>query len=165
MARPFTFHMQVREDIAAQNGAENLRAYFARPDVVDAFDKSEIIHFARTVLIPNARIEPGTTGTFAVQILIVYDGEVDELIDFFWKTPSLRSLFEEIATFAKIPCTAIADPVQFRKYIKQNNINRTRRELHKGYDLTVKQIREKFLNAAALRMAGAGPDEITEAQQ
>ena len=153
MARPFTFHMQIKEDISAQNVAESLRNYLSGLAVIDALDSSGVIHFARLVLIPNSRVVAGTAGTFAIQVIIVYDGEPAGLLDFFWDALPMRSLFQAIAGIGKVPAPDVEDPGLFRKYISDNNINRKPRELHKGYNLTVKQIREKFSEAAKIEGA------------
>lgn len=145
MARSFTFHMQVRDDIPAQNGAESFRAFFSRPDAIEALDASGIVHFARTVLIPNSRITPGTVGTFAVQVVIVYDGKPKDFIDWLAGTNPLRELFVGISAIAKRPCP---DTIAIEDYLLQNNLSRTARELHKGHKLTVEGIRAMFTEAA-----------------
>lgn len=145
MARSFTFHMQIREDIPSQNGAENFRAFFSRPDAIEALDQSGIVHFARTVLIPNSRVTPGTVGTFAVQVVMVYDGKLKDFIDWLAGTNPLRELFVGISAIAQRPC---ADTMEIEDYLRENNLSRTARELHKGHQWTVEGIRAMFVEAA-----------------
>ena len=145
MARSFTFHMQIREDIPSQNGAEAFRSFFSRPDAIEALDQSGIVHFARTGLIPNSRVTPGTVGTFAVQVVMVYDGKLKDFIDWLAGTNPLRELFVGISAIAKQPC---ADTMAIEDYLRENNLSRSARELHKGHQLTVEAIRNMFTEAA-----------------
>ena len=149
MAKPFTFHMQIREDLDAQNEVESLRSFFERPDVVRALDEKGIVHFARVVLIPNDRITPKTKGTFAIQVMLTYDGNVHDLVDWFLETQPFRTMFRKISSIGKVPCRRCSDPKALRKYILQNNLNSTRRELHMGYRLSVKAIRGLFSSKSA----------------
>jgi hypothetical protein len=144
MARPFTFHLQLKEDIQSQNAAEDFRNFFGKSEVIKALDKSEIIHFARTVLIPNDRITAGTKGTFALQVVLVYDGTLKELITWICATRAIREIFVGLSEIGKVTCTNAEDREALADYIFQNNINRTARELHAGHRLTVKKIRSLF---------------------
>lgn len=141
MSRSFTFLMQIREDVQSQNRAEEFRAFFSRPDAIEALDQSRMIHFARTVLIPNRRITPGTVGTFAVQVVLVYDGKYDALIDWLAGTNPIRELFVGISEMAKRPCT---DMIQIEDWLRANNLSRTSREMHRGHHHSLEEIRAEF---------------------
>lgn len=141
MSRSFTFHMQIREDIQSQNRAEDFRAFLSRPDAIEALDHSRMIHFARTVLIPNRRVTPGTLGTFAVQVVVVYDGKYNAFIDWLAGTNPIRELFVGISEIAKRPCT---DMLRIEDWLRANNLSRTSREMHKGHRHSLAEIQAAF---------------------
>lgn len=144
MGKPFTFHMQIREELYAQNEVEKLRRILAEPDAFHTLNSSGIIHFARTVLIPNDRITPATKGTFAIQVIIVYDGKLKDLVAWLAETEPIRLIFQQISAIAKAPCPNPDCTKTLQTYLLQNNLTRTKRELHMGYNLTVQEIRNRF---------------------
>jgi len=144
MAYPVTFHVQIKEDVASQNVAATLRHCVSRREVIQSLDQSGIVHYARLLMIPYNRIATVTEGVFAIQVLIVYDGELDALLRFMWETPALKSLFISISDIAKIPALAPLDFDGFSRYITENNLNPTAKELRNAHSLTVQQIRDGF---------------------
>jgi hypothetical protein len=144
VAYPITFHVQIRDDVNAQETAHDLRSYFSRTDVVTALNDSGVVQFARLLLIPISRENAGIDGTFAIQVIIAYDGELDGVLRSFWDAPPLRSLFEVISSVALVPADSMADFTGFRTYIQNNNLNKKWRELRNAYRLTIGEIRQAF---------------------
>lgn len=166
---PLTFHVQVRQDPATQQQAQDLQRFFAQPTVVAALDQASprLVHFARILHIPNYQpFDP--QGISAVQVVLVYDGEsMAPLLDFMWNTPSLRSLFQQLHTMQRpLPKPGLfercwnwlrslfgkkdgrkASPTTFSgfcAYIQYNNLTPLRSELHRGYNLSVDQVVHGF---------------------
>ena len=102
MAYPVTFHVQIKEDVASQNVAATLRHYVSRREVIQSLDQSGIVHYARLLMIPYNRIASGLEGVFAIQVIIVYDGELDTLLRLLLETPALKELFVSISTIARV---------------------------------------------------------------
>lgn len=144
VSHPFTFHIQVLNTFVAQIEVEEFRNFFSDQQVRAALDTFGKIHFARTVLIPMNRTTATAEGTFAFQVMMVYDGEWEELARFFWDCQPLRNLFQRASGIAINPGDNVAAFNGFEEFIRLNNITRTSRELHKGYTLSVKEIRQAF---------------------
>jgi hypothetical protein len=144
MTYPFTFHLQVKPGIYSQNEVSKYRNFFSDETVNNSLQNYGKVHFGRTVLIPNERVVPGSHGTFAFQVIMVYDDELEDLIRLFWDTPAFRNMFTKISIVAKKSYDTPQTFEQFRAFILENNINHSARELHKGYKLSVKSIWKAF---------------------
>lgn len=144
MAYPITLHLQVKDDVTSQAQAESLRYFLANSQVRQALDDSGIVQFMRVLLVPLSRVTQGIEGVFAVQVIIVYDGELDTLLDYFWNSAPIQPLFRTISDVAKRPAADPWNMQNFKQFVKDNNLNPKARELRKAYNLTVQQIKEAF---------------------
>lgn len=180
--QPLTFHVEIRQDPATQQQAEDLQLFFARPDVVHALNTANprLVYFARILLIPNN--EPtNPNGTFGVQVVVVYEGEsMTPLLDFMWGTPALRGLIQQLSSmevplpspsiwerfvkwlkkiFGMAQGTDVPRPTDYEGfcgYVQYNNLTPLQTELHRGYDLSLEQVLTGFPAPPAIT-SGATP--------
>jgi hypothetical protein len=144
MAYPITFHAQIMEDVASQGVAEGLRHHLSKTEMIDALNQSGMIQFMRILLIPQERVTPGLHGVFAIQVIIVYEGELNVLLEFFWNSSPIRFLFGSISSIARNPAGAPLDYQSFASFIKENNLNPHPKELRQAYRLTIDQVKKGF---------------------
>ena len=114
MTSALNMTMKLKQDPASQAALQNLRATFAetvQPLIDAALRKSQIVHFARVVVIDNQYI----------QILTEYDGNKRDYTEFFRK--ELQGVFKAIFSLVEgiAPWDQINNPDAF--YVASKGFN------------------------------------------
>ena len=112
MTHALTLTLPLKQDPASRNKLATLGAIFAdhvQPAIEAALKKSQIVHFARVVVIGNEYI----------QVITEYEGPHDEYTEFFRKelTPVFAKIFE-LAEGAP----DVNDTAAFWEYSKDHNV-------------------------------------------
>ncbi|MGR8964197.1 hypothetical protein [Rhizobium leguminosarum] len=112
MTHALTLTLPLKQDLASQNKLAALAASFTdhvQPAIAGALKKSEIVHFARVVVIGNKYI----------QVITEYEGSHQEYTEFFRRelTPVFKAIFD-LAEGAP----DVNDTAAFWEYSKNHNI-------------------------------------------
>lgn len=106
---------------------------------------SNIVHYARLVLIPNPKGDPKTEGKVqAILLITVFDGPMNPYLEYFWKQPGINLAIQGVAALAKDPPKLpFPDVDAFQDFINSVNLSAPA-DLWAAYDATVKQIKAAF---------------------
>ena len=112
MTHALTLTLPLKQDPESQAKLAGLAASFTehvQPAIAAALKKSEIVHFARVIVIDNKYI----------QVITEYEGPHQEYTEFFRRelTPVFASIFGLAAD-----APSVADPNAFWEYAKAHNI-------------------------------------------
>jgi hypothetical protein len=112
MTHALTLTLPLKQDPASQNKLTALAANFSaqvQPAIAAALKKSEIVHFARVVVIGNKYI----------QVITEYEGPHQEYTEFFRRelTPVFTAIFD-LAEGAP----DVSDTAAFWEYSKEHNV-------------------------------------------
>lgn len=147
MALSLNFTAPIKQDPESQQRLQNLAAVFAhevQPVIDAALAKSELVHFARILVIDNKYI----------QVLTEFDGDPMGYTEFF--RTELPTVFEYIFSLVEgaPPWKEIDNPNDFFEYTHSLNLKALGTSGDTGYDhgyifsafgdTTVREIREKF---------------------
>ena len=139
MATPLSLYVPIKQDPLTQ-----LEARAAYEGLVGrlqpGLDKTQIVHYARLVLIPNANGE----GIQAVLLITTFDGPMIPYLKFFWDTPGFRETFQGFAKLAlNPPSPPVEDLTSFENFINSNNLSQPA-DLYQAYPQTVPKIIQAF---------------------
>jgi hypothetical protein len=108
MAHSLNLTLKIGQDAATQKKLQEFVQIFplVQAKIADAMKKSEILHFARVVLI----------GTEYIQVLTEYDGDRQEYTEFF--RSALPDIFEKVFELGEgaPPWSELKDPDNFFKF-------------------------------------------------
>ena len=141
MATPLTLYVPIKQDPISQAAAELVYTSFAT-GVHAGLDASEILHYARVALVPNAA---GSKGTLAILLMTTFDGAMNPYLSYFWNDdPSIKGAFQAIMDIAlNPPNPPVTDLNGFQNFINANNLNQPA-DLYQAYSQTVTQIETAF---------------------
>lgn len=147
MALSLNFTAPLKQDPETQQRLQQLAAIFAdkiQPEVDAALAKSELVHFARILVIDNKYL----------QVLTEFDGDPMCYTEFF--RTELPAIFEQIFSLVEgaPPWEEINNPNDFYEYTHSLNLKALGTSADAGYDhgylfsafgdATVREIRDKF---------------------
>jgi len=138
MANPLSMYVPIKQDANSQAAAAAAAQNFVK-QVKAGLDKSQIVHYAKLVLIPN----PSGKGTLAIFLSTEFDGGMNPYLKFFWDTPGTQQAFQAIAALALTPPNPpVTDLTGFTNFVNQTNLSAPS-DLYGAYTKTVKQINAK----------------------
>ncbi len=113
MTHALNLTFPIKQDAETQNKLLKLAGIFTsqiQPKIADAMMQSQILHFARIVVIDNKYI----------QILTEYEGSHNEYTEFFRRalTPIFAAIFELIEVSPEV----VNDPSRFFEFTKKHNL-------------------------------------------
>ncbi len=154
MANPLSMYIPIKQDPQSQAIAAQLAKQFV-PNVQAGLDQSQIVHYAKIVLIPN----PSGEGTLALLLSTEFDGSMNTYLKFFWDNASTQQAFAGLAALALVPPDPpVIDLTGFETFVNTTNLTQPA-DLYQAYTKTVRQINAK---AAAITDATAlGPASDT----
>lgn len=139
MTNPLTLYVPIKQDDASQKIAQTVHDTFVAT-VKAGLDSSEIVHYARVSLIPNASGE----GINALMLMTEFDGPMNPYLKFFWDNPGTQFAFSTIANIALTPPNPpVKDLTGFENFINNNNLNEAG-DMYAAYPQTVKEIEKAF---------------------
>jgi hypothetical protein len=114
MAHSLNLTLKIGQDAETQKKLKEFIAIFplVQGQIATAMKKSEILHFARVVLI----------GTEYIQVLTEYDGDRKEYTEFFRR--ELTQIFEKVFELAEgaPPWSELTDPDNFFNFSKDKDL-------------------------------------------
>jgi hypothetical protein len=135
MANPLSMYIPIKQDAQSQAIASQLAAQFVS-NVQAGLDQSQIVHYAKIVLIPN----PSGSGTLALLLSTEFDGSMLSYLKFFWTNDSTKQAFAGLAALALVPPDPpVTDLTGFETFVTATNITQPD-ELYQAYTKTVRQI-------------------------
>jgi hypothetical protein len=138
MANPLSMYVPIKQDPITQAAASAAAKNFVQ-QVKAGLDKSQIVHYAKLVLIPN----PSGTGTLAIFLSTEFDGGMNPYLKFFWDNPGTKQAFQGVAALAlNPPDPPVTDLTGFENFINSTNLSEPS-DLYGAYTKTVKQINAK----------------------
>ncbi len=138
MANPLSMYVPIKQDPISQAAAAAAAQNFVA-QVKAGLDKSQIVHYAKLVLIPN----PSGKGTLAIFLSTEFDGAMNPYLKFFWDTPGTKQAFQGVAALAlDPPDPPVTDLTGFENFINKTNLSAPS-DLYGAYTKTVKQINAK----------------------
>jgi len=138
MANPLSMYVPIKQDPASQSTAAAIAQSFV-PNVKSGLDQSQIVHYAKVVLIPN----PNGKGTLAIFLSTEFDGAMNPYLKFFWDNPDTQKAFQVIAGIALTPPDPpVTTLTAFENFINNTNLSAPA-DLYGAYTKTVKQINAK----------------------
>lgn len=144
MTNPLTLYVPIKQDVASQATAQFVHDNFVA-SVKAGLDSSEIVHYARVSLIPNASGE----GIYAIMLMTEFDGPMNPYLKFFWDNKGTQTAFTTIANIAlNPPNPPVSDLTGFENFINDNNLNPAG-DMYAAYPQTVKEIVKAFSHAKA----------------
>ncbi len=139
MTNPLTLYVPIKQGEIYWEIAEKAHENFIA-GVKEGLDESNIVHYARLSLIPNASGE----GIYAVILSTVFDGPMNPYLKFFWDNPGTQRAFAGIAAIALTPPNPpVVDLTGFENFIDANNLNQAG-DMYSAYTQTVKEIKKAF---------------------
>lgn len=138
MANPLSMYVPIKQDAFTQQLAKAAAANFVT-QVQTGLDASQIVHYAKLVLIPN----PSGEGTLAIFLSTEFDGAMRPYLKFFWDNPGTQKAFAGVAALALTPPDPpVTDLDGFVEFIDATNLSKAS-DLYEAYDKTVLQINAK----------------------
>lgn len=139
MTNPLTLYVPIKQGEAYWEIAKKAHENFIA-GVKEGLDESNIVHYARLSLIPNASGE----GIYAVILSTEFDGPMNPYLKFFWDNPGTQRAFAGIAAIALTPPNPpVVDLTGFENFIDANNLNQAG-DMYSAYTQTVKEIKKAF---------------------
>ncbi|GAB3222197.1 hypothetical protein [Spirosoma arcticum] len=141
MATPLTLYVPIKQDATSQAAAKQIYESFAA-NTHAGLDASEILHYARIALVPNA---VGTEGALALLLMTTFDGAMNPYLSYFWNDDaSIKGAFQAIMDIALDPPNPpVTDLNGFQNFINANNLNQPA-DLYQAYPQSVLQIQAAF---------------------
>jgi hypothetical protein len=138
MANPLSMYVPIKQDPTTQSLAAKAAKDFVS-SVKKGLDASQIVHYAKLVLIPN----PSGKGTLAIFLSTEFDGAMNPYLKFFWDNPATQQAFAGVAALAlNPPSPPVTDLNGFINFVNQTNLSQPG-DLYGAYTKTVKQINAK----------------------
>lgn len=138
MANPLSMYVPIKQDPITQAAAAAAAKSFVA-NVKAGLDSSQIVHYAKLVLIPNANGK----GTQAIFLSTEFDGAMNPYLKFFWDNPGTQKAFQGVAALALHPPNPpVTDLNGFENFINSTNLSAPA-DLYGAYTKTVKQINAK----------------------
>lgn len=135
MANPLSMYVPIKQDPDTQKLAADVAKNFVAA-VKAGLDKSQIVHYAKLVLIPNT----DGSGTLAIMLSTVFDGAMNPYLKFFWEQPGINAAIQGVASLAlDPPDPPISDLDSFQNFIDSVNLSEPA-DLYQAYTKTVKEI-------------------------
>ncbi|HYI12641.1 MAG TPA: hypothetical protein VEK57_26555 [Thermoanaerobaculia bacterium] len=135
MANPLSMYVPIKQDAQSQAIAAQLATQFVS-NVQATLDQSQIVHYAKMVLIPN----PSGSGTLALLLSTEFDGSMNSYLKFFWNNGSTQEAFAGLAALALVPPDPpVTDLTGFETFVNATNISQPA-DLYQAYTKTVLQI-------------------------
>ena len=139
MTNPLTLFVPIKQDADTQKGAHYAHDHFIK-DVQKGLDITNIVHYARISLIPNASGE----GIYAILVITEFDGPMNPYLKVFWDNPATQVAFAGVAAAAlNPPSPPVVDLTGFENFINNNNLNGPG-DMYSAYPQTVKEIKKAF---------------------
>lgn len=136
MANPLSMYVPIKQTKEAQDNAQKAAKNFVAL-VKQGLDQSQIVHYAKLVLIPN----PDGEGTLAIFLSTEFDGAMTPYLKTFWDNPATKLAFAGVAALAlKEPDPPVTDLTSFENFINSTNLSAPE-DLYGAYTKTVKQIK------------------------
>src|SRR5690349_3686642 len=98
MANPLSMYVPIKQDAATQAAAQAAAQSFVA-GVKPGLDESQIVHYAKLVLIPNTNGQ----GTLAILLSTEFDGGMNPYLKFFWGQPGIQQAIAGVASLALNP--------------------------------------------------------------
>jgi hypothetical protein len=139
MANPLSMYVPIDQDPQIQEKVADLAKHFV-DFVKEGLTDSQIVHYAKLVLIPNP---PDKGGTQAILLSTEFDEGMRQYLRVFWEQPGINMAIQGIANIAAEgykPDPPITDLDSFQNYIESVNLEAN---LYEAYPDTVKQIKAK----------------------
>ena len=137
MANPLTLYVPIKQDAITQAAAQLAYKTFVS-SVTAGLNASNIVHYARLALIPNANGK----GILALLLVTTFDGPMNPYLKYFWNTGALKQAFQGVAALAlNPPNPPVTDLTVFENFINANNLNQPA-DLYSAYPQTVLQIKK-----------------------
>jgi len=138
MANPLSMYVPIKQDPISQAAAAAAAKVFVS-NVKAGLDSSQIVHYAKLVLIPNANGK----GALAIFLSTEFDGPMNPYLKFFWDNPGTQKAFQGVAALAlNPPNPPVSDLTGFENFINSSNLSAPS-DLYGAYPKTVKQINAK----------------------
>src|ERR1051325_2889486 len=138
MANPLSMYVPIKQDSTTQSLAAAAAKNFVA-NVKKGLDASQIVHYAKLVLIPNANGK----GILAIFLSTEFDGAMNPYLKFFWDNPGTQQAFAGVAALAlNPPNPPVTDLNGFINFVNQTNLSQPA-DLYGAYTKTVKQINAK----------------------
>src|SRR5687768_2687422 len=135
MANPLSMYVPIKQDALSQGAAKAAAQNFVA-QVKAGLDASQIVHYAKLVLIPN----PDGNGILAIFLSTEFDGAMNPYLKFFWDNPGTQKAFQGVAALAlNPPNPPVTDLNGFENFINNSNLSAPS-DLYGAYTKTVKQI-------------------------
>ena len=141
MTNPLTFYTRVKQDADSQSRIQTILE--AIPAIRDALQRSQIVHYARFVAVPNDQRNP-KAGVQAMMVITEFDGDMPGYIEFFFKDPKINQAF---TLLGEISVKQPAIPLElndFTNWVEANNLSGKPDSLWTAYPQTVVQILSQF---------------------
>jgi hypothetical protein len=149
MADPLSMYVPIKQDATSQAAAAQAAKVFVT-NVKDGLDESQIVHYAKLVLIPNLNGK----GIQAIFLSTEFDGGMNPYLKFFWQNEDTQAAFAGIAAIAlNRPDPPVTDLTGFTNFVNSTNLSAPA-DLYGAYTKTVKQInaKKKPVKAAAAKV-------------
>jgi len=138
MADPLSMYVPIKQDATSQAAAAQAAKVFVT-NVKDGLNESQIVHYAKLVLIPNL----SGKGIQAIFLSTEFDGGMNAYLKFFWQNPDTQQAFAGIAAIALTPPDPpVTDLTGFTNFVNSTNLS-VPADLYGAYTKTVKQINAK----------------------
>ena len=135
MANPLSMYVPIKQDKNSQAAAQKAAKDFVA-GVTKGLNESQIVHYAKLVLIPN----PSGKGTLAIFLSTEFDGAMLPYLKTFWDDPRTQLAFQVVANLALTPPKPpVTDLNSFANFIDKTNLSQPS-DLYQAYKKTVKQI-------------------------
>jgi hypothetical protein len=143
-ANPLSMYVPIKQDDRTQSLVKDVAAGFV-DSVKAGLDGSNIVHYARLVLIPKPKEKKeDPEKVLGILLVTVFDGPMNPYLEYFWKQPGINIAIQGVASLALHPPALPFKTVDaFQNFINSVNISAPR-DLYSAYDATVKQIKAAF---------------------
>ncbi len=137
MATPLSLYVPIKQDATSQQTAQGMYTDFA-DTVAPLLNSTNIVHYARLVLIPNPN---GATGINAIMLVTTFDGAMNPYLSTFWNTGNgIHTFINSVVAIALNPPPYPIDSLSaFENFINSNNLSQPD-DLYEAYSDTVVQI-------------------------
>ena len=153
MANPLSMYVPIKQDAQSQAIAAQLATQFVA-NVQATLDQSQIVHYAKMVLIPN----PSGEGTLALLLSTEFDGSMNSYLKFFWNNGSTQQAFAGLAALALVPPDPpVTDLTGFEAFVNATNLSQPA-DLYQAYTKTVRQINATTATTTTDATAKVSPD-------
>jgi hypothetical protein len=138
---PLSFYTLVKQDADSQGKIKSILD--AIPAIRDALNRSQIVHYARFVAVPNVPNDV-KSGIRAMMVITEFDGTMESYIKFFFDDPKINQAFTLLGEISVKPPQLPLELNDFTNWVVTNNLSGQPDSLWSAYEQTVKQIKSKF---------------------